>query len=190
MTQKNQKHNKKWLFWVLLVVLFVAAGVMAYFVWKEFFGPKLNLDKENRQEVTVQEEKEKTEARDEAEEETDDSDGAEVANKKVTQYEGIDPNKSAELTGVITYAAMNGNDLTIRTSIDQYLNSGSCELTILQDGNSVYTETANIVSEASTSVCQGFDLPNFGMMGAGNYQIVIKLSADGKIGTLNEEVNL
>ena len=109
--------------------------------------------------------------------------------KKVTQYEGEDPNKAEELSGVVTMASVVDGTLMIRTNIDQYLGAGSCELQILRGGEVIYSSTANIVAAASTATCQGFDVP-VAAVGSGEAQIIINLNAEGKNGTMNSEVNI
>ena len=105
------------------------------------------------------------------------------------QYEGDDPNTTEELTGVITYAGVNGDKLMIRVNIDQFLDSGECGLGLRQAGMNVYNTSARVVSNASTATCEGFDVP-VNELGEGNYQITIKLNAGGKTGTINGEVNV
>ena len=39
---------------------------------------------------------------------------------KYDEYAGEDPNEREDLTGVVTYAGVNGNNLMIRVNIDQH----------------------------------------------------------------------
>ena len=176
MAQK-QKKNKKWLFWVIIMLLFVVAAVVCYFVWDGYFKKK--------EEVKPVEEQSLVEDKKESEEE--EARGA-VEKEKVVQYEGEDPNEREDLTGVVTYAGVNGNNLMIRVNIDQYLNSGGCELNLVQD-SVMYSDTANIVSSAATATCEGFNVPINGLE-KGNYKIVIKVSSGDKVGTINGEVDI
>lgn len=180
MAQKRRKNkkNKKILSVVLFLVLFVAAGVVAYLVWDGYFRD----DKK---------ESEDSEFVEEAEEIEEGGKGAvtgEVVKKEpVVQYEGSDPNEAGELTGVITYAAVSGDNLIIRVNIDQYLDGGSCELSLSQGGVK-YSDTANI-SSVTTATCEGFNVL-VGELEAGNYQIEIKISSDGRTGIIKGEVNI
>lgn len=187
MTQKRKKNN--WtnkFFWALLVVLFVVAGVVAYFVVKEFMPRP---EQEAQPETTTSEimQGSTEEGPEEAPSETEEPD--EPEDKKVPQYEGADPNEAAELTGVITFAAVQGDMLTIRTEIDQYLNGGACSLTLQRDGVTIYNSATTIQPNASNSTCLGFDVPTSGL-GSGVVQIVIDLSAGGKTGVIQGEVKL
>lgn len=180
MAQKRKKSNKKWIFWVLMAGLFVVAAVVCYLVWNSYFRDKKE-DKPVEEEQSLMEESEKNE------------DGSEetvevVEKKKVVQYEGEDPNEKEGLTGVVTYAGVNGGNLMIRVNIDQYLDSGICELNLMQ-GGVVYSDTANIVSAATTATCEGFNVPVSRLSG-GDYGIVIKISSGNKAGTINGEVKI
>ena len=179
MAQK-QKKNKKWLFWVIIVLLFVVAAVVCYFVWDGYFKKK--------EEVKPAEEQSSVEDKKEGEAEK----APEVVEKekeKVVQYEGEDPNEREDLTGVVTYAGVNGNNLMIRVNIDQYLAEGNCELNLIRNGTVIYSDTTGIVTAATTATCEGFNVP-ISSLSNGNYQIVINLSSDNKTGTISGEVNI
>lgn len=112
-----------------------------------------------------------------------------MRDKNVVQYEGDNPNKADSLSGVITYAGVNDGKLVIRVNIDQYLSGGKCELTLLRDGADIYDNVTNIVANASTATCEGFDIP-VSEIGGGNVGINIKLSADGREGLIRGEVKI
>lgn len=176
MAQKR-KNSKKWIFWVLMLVLFVAAAVVCYLVWNNYFRDKKE-DKPTEEQSLVEEHEEKK-----AEEKKEET----IEKKKVVQYEGEDPNTQEELTGVVTYAGINGDNLMIRVNIDQYLESGSCELSLMQNGVA-YSDVASIVGSAATATCEGFNVPVSGL--GGDYEIVIKISSGDKTGTINGKVEI
>lgn len=109
--------------------------------------------------------------------------------EKIVQYEGEDPNAGEALTGVVTYAGVNGDALMVRVNIDQYLSSGECKLVLMQNGASVYSGAAGIVSSAATATCEGFNVPVAGLPG-GELEIVVYLAANGKTGEIRGEVAL
>lgn len=111
-----------------------------------------------------------------------------IPEKKVINYEGEDPNNSDSLTGTISYAGVSGNNYSIRVNINQFLSSGTCTLKFTGNGNT-HEESANIISAASTSTCEGFDIP-LKALGQGTYTIEITLSSGGKVGTITSEVTL
>lgn len=198
MDQKKTKQKKVRgvILWLVCLVLLVVAGAGTFAVLNVIFKKDEKVaEVNNTPEVEKVEEIETVgEAEiDEIEDESVGMSGEESdetnAGKKVTQYEGEDPNKLDELTGVITMASVQDGVLVIRTNIDQYLSSGSCELSVMQNGSIIYSATADIGAGVSTSSCQGFDVPAT-VLGSGNYQINIKISSGGKTGTLNGEVNV
>lgn len=101
-------------------------------------------------------------------------------------YEGKDVNEADSLTGTITYSSVVGNNLIIRTTINQMLGSGVCELT-LTSGDSTVTKTANIIQNPSSSTCEGFSVPT-SELSKGNWNISIKIRSDKRNGTLAGDV--
>ena len=180
MAQKRRKNkkNKKILSVVLFLVLFVVAGAVAYFVWDGYFRE----DKKEDEDSEVVDEVEEVEegGKGAVEEEM-------IEKEPVVQYEGSDPNEAEGLTGVITYAAVNGDNLMIRVNIDQYLDGGSCELNLVQGGVK-YSDSVSI-SSVATATCEGFNVP-VSKLGSGNYQIIIRISSGDKTGTIKGEVNI
>ena len=114
---------------------------------------------------------------------TPNSDG-ETDGKTPVQYDGENPNSFDSLTGNITYVGFSGEKFMIRISIDQYLSSGTCSLTI-SDGDNSFEETATIIPEASTSTCEGFDIPKSDLsLVSDNIEILINISSGDKTGTI------
>ena len=167
-----------------MLVLFVAAGAIVYLVWDNYFNDKKD-DKQNEQRVEQVEEKEKKMS--ETEQEKDEAEKA-VEEKKVAQYDGEDPNEAGELSGVVTYAGVSGGVLMVRVNIDQYLDSGKCELNLVRDDSVVYSDMAEIVNSASTATCAGFDVPVGGL--GGNYQVKVLLSSGEKTGVIEGEATV
>ena len=113
----------------------------------------------------------------------------EVAKKKVVQYEGEDPNNSGVLTGTLTYSGVTNGMLVIRMSIDQYVGAGTCDLALMRSGETVYKSVANVRGDASTSTCEGFDVP-VSELGPGSLEVVINITADGKTGVIRGEADI
>lgn len=106
----------------------------------------------------------------------------EEINKTPVQFEGENPNTQDNLSGSITATFISGEKAIIRMNIDQFLSTGSCEL-VLTSGNQTYSESARIIPEASTSTCEGFDIP-LEKISIGTWQILINLSSDSKTGQI------
>ena len=185
---QRRKNKRKCIYWLVVLVFFVVAGVVAFLVWNNYFRDK----GENRQEngsAEVVNDKDGTNVKKDVDGKDGIDDEAKKAEeeKKVVLYEGDDPNEREELTGVVTYAGVNDGALMIRVNIDQYVNSGTCELNL--QGNTTYSDTANIVGGASTATCEGFNVPA-NVLASGTYQIIIKINSGGKTGTIKGEVNI
>ena len=182
----RRKRSKKWISWVVIAILLVIAGVVVYFVWDGYFrdkGDKTAGEDTSDKSSIVDDNTNKSEsATDTAEESLDmgvtDDD---VLVNPTNEYEN--------LTGVITYAGVSGLEFLVRTSIDQYLTDGTCELTILQGGEVVYAASAAILPDVSTSVCDGFNVA-VGDLPDGELDIVIEMSSGDKTGVLKRGATL
>jgi flagellar basal body-associated protein FliL len=185
MLKKNQKTNKKPSFKrrpLLIIGLILLMAVVALTTAKILASISRN-NTNNTPEDTI--------------EVTDQTGaGAEVAthntedpnDKTPKQYEGPDVNTLDYLSGVITYAGATDNYLSINTTINQYLNTGTCELTLTQGGRTV-SRTADIIANPSSSTCDGFSVP-LSELGGGNWSINIRLTSGDKNGTITGEVSL
>ena len=179
---KKHKKNKKRFYPVMILVLFVVAAVVVFLVWDGYFR-----DKESGE--TGQETYEQVEIETVADdEELDDTET--VDKPKIEQYDGEDPNEMDELTGVITFAGVFGDKLTIRVNVDQYLENGACELLLLKENDTIYNSVANIVGNASTSTCEGFDIPVSELEESGQMTIKIKLDSGERTGVIIGEVGV
>ena len=187
----RRKRSRKGLVWVIIfVVLFVVAGVVGYFVWDGYFrekkadgeAPAADVVKEEvkRVEVKMEPEAAKTEEKQNVGE-----DGKEV----IVQYEGDDPNEGDAITGAITYLGKSAGQLVVRVNIDQYLASGTCALTLRNGGGLVHSETAEVVTSASTATCAGFNVPVEGLPG-GSTQVIVTITSGEKNGEIRGEVEL
>lgn len=109
---------------------------------------------------------------------------------KVKQYEGENANQSHELTGSISYQDIDQNkNVTIYTSIDQIISSGSCSLSLQRNNNSVYSTTVSAHADITTSICEPISF-SAAQLPSGTYQVEINISGDNKTGIINSEVNL
>lgn len=179
----RRKRSKKWISWVIILLLLVAAGVISYLVWDNYFNDKKN-ESETTPESSQEKEKEEEKPAEKKEEEQQP-----VEKEKTVQYDGANPNTSSSITGAITYAAVSGNNLVIRVNIDQYLNGGKCTLGLRQGGGNVYSAEAAVIDSASTSTCEGFNVPVSGLPG-GEYNIIIYINSGDKTGEISGGVTL
>ncbi len=180
--KRRTRKSRKWISRLFFLLLIVAACVLCYFVWDAYFRDKSPKGDDPKQQDSLVEtktddkkEEDKTEQKDEKE--------------KVPQYDGDDPNTAPGLTGAITYVGVSNGYLRIRVNIDQYLASGSCNVVLTRGDAQVYSDYANIVSSASTSTCEGFDIPTTSL-GSGSAQIKVTFSSGDRSGAASGEVAL
>ncbi len=169
MRRKKHQTSKK----IFVVLFLVAFGVSAAVAYEYFFKPEAKTPTPANQPTTPVTS-------------PDTPDTPDDSNKKVTPYEGGNPNASESLTGNIIYAGAAGDNLMIRVDIDQYV-SGTCKLTL--SGATNYETTANLIADVSTSTCAGFDIP-LSSLASGHYYINIRLTAGDKTGTITGEVDV
>lgn len=187
---RRRRKNRKALKIVLFLVLLIAAGVICFLVWQSYFSGDNGDVKESVEDTSIEEETRVTKKVESKEDPVKEAEEEVVVEKdKVVQYEGENPNKQDDLTGVVTYAGVNDEVLMVRVNIDQYISGGSCNLVLRRGGADVYGATAEIVASVATSTCDGFDIP-VSSVGAGSYEIVINLNSNGKAGTIRGEVNI
>ena len=165
-------------FLVVFLIIFIA--IVALFV--SHYLSRRPFDDLPKTEIITEDE---TEPENKTEESNED---IEESLKEPVQYEGEDPNLSASLTGTITTARVVGSTAIIRVNIDQYLSSGSCALE-LKSASGSYSDSANIVTSASTSTCEGFNIP-VKNLASGTWQIEITISSGSKNGKITGEINL
>ena len=167
----------------LLAVAAVIGGVIFYNNGKQETEESDETETEQAVEEEPKEEKETVEVEEAV------VSGGEVEKEAVNQYDGDNPNTANDLSGAVTYAGINGANLVIRVNIDQYLSSGTCELTLARSGATIYSSIANIGGGAATSTCEGFDVP-VSNLGGGAVDIIINLSAEGRSGVIRGEADI
>lgn len=187
----QKKTNKKPLFIALALLIVIAIGVFMYFWLSRPQDESVKTTQQSSQQKTSQKNTGSTKSQKEASGTNSTVATPETPEKEkdiTPAYEGTNPNSAPSLTGVITYSAVAGGKLIIRTNINQSVSSGTCELTLSQNSKLV-TKTSDIALNPSSSTCQGFDIP-VTELGSGKWDISIKLSGDNKSGTLTGSVNI
>lgn len=178
---RRRKRSKKWISRLFFLLLLVAAVVVCYFVWEAYFKEKKEVPKGKDDQTQIVKPTEKEEDKKEKEEP--------IQKEEVPQYDGEDPNEQGGLTGVITYLGVSGSDLVVRVNIDQYLTSGSCEINVIKGGEVLYTSLASVIDSASTSTCEGFNVP-VEKLSSGKIQVNINVSSGEKTGIISGETEI
>lgn len=169
---------------LLIIIVILACLIAGYFIFQNFLKPTFVSEQPSQPssnpitDITP----EKTEP------ETPSGEPKNEDFKTPVQNEGENPNESESLSGFITTSRVSGDQLIIRVSIDQYLSSGTCKIK-LNSGSNSYSEQVAIVSAASTSTCEGFNIP-LSKLSSGSWNFEIKLFSDSKEGIITGEVEI
>ena len=164
------------------MVLIVAAVVIVVLVKNNYFNDNNGTNTQQSENIDKPENKK-------SEENSDDKKEEPKQEEKVPQYEGESPNKSETLTGLITYADVVDEELTIRVNIDQFLQSGNCNLTMSRNGVTYYTQSVGIQESVTTSTCDGYKIP-VSDLPKGDLSVEIDLESDGKSGKIVGKVRI
>ena len=179
----RRKRDFRWIKWLLFLVLIIAAIVVVVLVKNNYFGEKQDNN-------TQQSDNENKSEDDKPKEGTDETSTEETKQEeKAPQYEGESPNKSENLTGLITYADVINDELVIRVNIDQFLQSGNCNLTMSRNGVTHYSQSVGIQESVTTSTCDGYKIP-VSELPKGDFQVEIDLESDGKSGKITGRVRI
>lgn len=184
----RRRRNKKWL-WGLILVVLIGAGVGAYVIWANDHRD----DGGGESVETTTDDNGVVESVDDTDVDTENTTEQDTTTneiKKVTQYEGGDPNESEELTGIITYAGVENENLVVVVNIDQFLTEGGCVLSLINGtGAVVYEKTASILPGISTSTCDGFSVP-VSELGSESYDINVRLKSGEREGLISGKANI
>jgi cytoskeletal protein RodZ len=182
----KKKSSKKILTVTLVVAILIAVGAGAYFL----FSPKDEQNTKNSTGTTNSQSKSADSSTEETGKNTTNTDDADhEAEKNITpSYEGENTNTSQTLTGVINYAGVTNGTLIIRTTVNQALSSGTCQLT-LSSGSKTATRSSNITQNPSSSTCEGFDIP-ISELGSGSWNITITITSGDRSGELKGNVTI
>jgi len=188
---RRRPFYKRPMFWLLLLALIFAAILVSNYLklpdspTKTDTSSTVDKEEDNRSDKSKDDNlpKESTEPKTESSETTTSPDG-----KTPSQYDGDNPNLNNTLTGAISTARFSGENLIIRVNIDQFV-TGSCNLT-LSDGARKLEKTARLITSASTSTCEGFDVQGSEITDFSRpINIIINLSSGDKTGTITGSIN-
>lgn len=185
---KRRRNFRPLIFAGLIIVAIIVAVVVFINLTKKSDTAK-NSETGIETETKKAEESAKTEEKT-AENSAETKKDEELDGKTPSQGEGEDANSLGELTGAVNYAAVEGEELVIRVTIDQYLASGVCSLHLESPlTGDTYDVASEIAPAAATSSCAGFNVPLSSLM-TGEYNITVELSAGGKTGRVAGKVEI
>lgn len=187
----NKKSPKKPLFIALTVgSIAIVASLVWYFA---FYGETTDQNKE----TSLQQSKDTNKNQSPTQGDDNTVLPAEVPNESVSHekekelpqlYEGENANAQSSLTGSISTKSVAGDYLIIRNTINQFVDSGTCDLT-LSSGNTTVRRSAEIIQNPSSSSCAGFDIP-LSELRSGQWSIEIYVSSEGKSMTLKDAISI
>ena len=180
-----RRRNKKLLYFVIIIVILVVVGVATFLICKNI--AQKNENEGGGTEVTQEDDK-KEETKNPTNNKNEDDD-ENIPEKQVPKYDGGDPNRAEELSGAITYAEVIGDKFMVGINIDQFLASGSCSLSLIQNGKTIYNASVGIMADVATSYCDGFAIP-VSEIGSGEYEVVVEISSGNKTGTIRGKGNV
>ena len=187
MTLKTKKPKIiKTIFIVILVILLLAGtGVASFFITKAISESRENQDA--GQETSNNKPSQNSSSTDNSTQNNDTANNSEeeTTDQTPAQYDGENPNKAESLSGLITYAGVSEGSFLVNISIDQYV-SGNCDIVLENSAGQTNTYQAAIVAGPTSGFCS-YEGP---VPAAGTWKITVKLSGNGKTGTVTGEVKI
>ena len=114
--------------------------------------------------------------------------------KTPPRYEGGSVQNSETLTGAINGMSVVGDNLSIRVTINQYINdeNGRCDLTLTSPNGTTYEYWSDLILNPQTTSCYGWDIPlsDFGGSISGHWTAQVVVTGDNRTGTFTREVDL
>ena len=89
----------------------------------------------------------------------------------------------------ITAANQDGGLLRVRALIQTLSSSGNCKLAMTGPGGKIYAANASVQAVASSTTCQGFDIP-VSSLGSGNWKINLTFSNDSYTASASRTVTI
>lgn len=108
-----------------------------------------------------------------------------IANEQTNQKSTSDTSVPVEITSVNT----SGSTLLVRAIVHTVSDSGSCKLSIQQNGVVIYSDEANLQALAGSSSCKGFNVP-LSSLKSGKHMVTVKYSNGASTGEASREISL
>ena len=114
---------------------------------------------------------------------------AEQAKNSSEQTPSASTSSPQSVTMDITAANKNGDTLMVRTLIQKVTSTGTCALSMTGPNGATYSANAGVQAMASTSTCQGFNIPT-GNLAHGAWRINIDFKDGLDTANASKEVTL
>lgn len=188
--RRHRPFYKTPLFWFFVIVLVIAGGVFAvlHFTKKPSVETSTVTSSSASHESANATTELESSSPDTSPTSSDNTSSTSPDGKTPAQYDGADPNLDGSITGFLSTARFDGDNLILRVSVDQYLPGGSCVL-VASDGANSLEKSANLVPVVSTSTCEGFDISSSELTGFSRpISIKINLASGEKSGIIEGSV--
>ena len=115
--------------------------------------------------------------------------------KTPSRYEGGTIQDSETLTGDISGINLVNGNLSIRVTVNQYINDpdGRCDLTLTDPSGNTHTFWSDLIANPQTSTCYGWDITADdlgGNISNGHWKASVTVTGDNRTGTFTKEVDL
>ena len=204
-----KKHDTKKKIIIAVVIVIVVAAI-ATGVW--FFTRPDNNNNQKSNETT-QDDKDQSDKdneedsnsdvdADDSADQTDEQSGSQTADNDPTnggktppRYEGGTIQDSETLTGDISGINLVNGNLSIRVTVNQYINDpdGRCDLILTDPSGNTHTFWSDLIANPQTSTCYGWDITADdlgGNISNGHWKASVTVTGDNRTGTFTKEVDL
>ena len=203
---RKKKNVKKFTFILIAIFLVIAGCIGGYMYSKKNTGHKPESSEQavsNKQSGDSQSTDNNTSTAEEGNNETDTAevDSSSTDNdptngdKTPPRYEGGTIQDSETLTGDISGINLVNGNLSIRVTVNQYINDpdGRCDLVLTDPSGNTHTFWSDLITNPQTSTCYGWDITADdlgGNIATGHWKASVTVTGDNRTGTFTKEVDL
>lgn len=186
---RKKKHTGLIITVIIIVIAIIMTGVLLFINRNKIFQNNSSREQEKSISDNDKSTKESEAKTAKSEDKKQNTETREEEKPPVAPYEGEDPNKLEQITGVINFAGISESNFTVTAALDQELgDSGLCKFSILRNSETVIISNTATAAGPTTSFCT-YSTPASGIS-SGKYTINIEVTANGKKGTIAGEVSI
>ena len=207
---RHQK-NKKVIIAVVIIILLivVAAGTIIYYQSHTDNTAQESSNNDQTSKSSNEPSDKNNPSDDSSDESTDQSDTSESddvdssaadndptnGGKTPPRYEGGAIQDSETLTGDISGINLVNGNLSIRVTVNQYINDpdGRCDLVLTDPSGNTHTFWSDLIANPQTSTCYGWDITADdlgGNIATGHWKASVTVTGDNRTGVFTKEVDL
>lgn len=203
---RKKKNVKKIIFILIAIFLVIAGCIGGYVYYKKNTGHKPESSKQTVSDKQSGDSQSTDNSTSTAEEENNETDTAEAdssptdddptnGDKTPPRYESGTIQDSETLTGDISGINLVNGNLSIRVTINQYIDDpdSRCDLTLTDPSGNTHTFWSDLITNPQTSTCYGWDITADdlgGNIANGHWKASVTVTGDNRAGTFTKEVDL